>query len=101
MPIPYSDIITAALQTKPADFASIGGSHVGNDTTHHDVLDALAIPARHGTDLLSEESSAFVHLGFVATLAAAIFEFPSHFFTNNMNCRGKSTYLLNWNYLSN
>ena len=79
MPIPYSDIITAALQTKPADFASIGGSHVGNDTTNHDVLDALAIPARHGTDLLSEESSAFVHLGFVATLAAAIFEFPSHY----------------------
>jgi hypothetical protein len=78
MTIPYSDIITAALQTKPADFASIGGSHVGNDTTNHDVLDALAVGTRHGTDLLSEESSAFVHLGFVATLAAAIFEFPSH-----------------------
>lgn len=78
MPVPDSDMLAAALQTEPADLASVRGRHVGNDTAHHNVLDALAVGTRHGTDLLAEESSAFVHLGFVATLAAAIFEFPSH-----------------------
>jgi hypothetical protein len=72
-------MLAAALQTKPADLASIGRCHVCNDTAHHNVLDALAVGTRHGTYLLAEESSAFVHLGFVATLATAIFEFPSHF----------------------
>jgi hypothetical protein len=83
MPVPYSDMLAAALQTKPADLASVRGCHVCNDTAHHNVLDALAVWTRHGTDLLAEESSAFVHLGFVATLATAIFEFPSHFFTES------------------
>ena len=76
MPVPYSDMLAAALQTKPADLASVRGRHVGNDTAHHNVLDTLAVGTRHGTYLLAEESSAFVHLGFVATLATAIFEFP-------------------------
>ena len=91
MPVPYSDMLAAALQTEPADLASIGRCHVGYDPTHHNVLDGLAVRTQHGTDLLAEESSAFVHLGFVATLAAAIFEFPSHFFTENRFCWGKNT----------
>ena len=91
MPVPDSDMLAAALQTEPADLASIGRCHVCNDTAHHNVLDALAVGTRHGTDLLAEESSAFVHLGFVATLATAIFEFPSHFFTENRFCWDKNT----------
>ena len=91
MSVPYSDIIAAALQTEPADLASVRGCHVCNDTAHHNVLDALAVGTRHGTYLLAEESSAFVHLGFVATLATAIFEFPSHFFTENRFCWDKNT----------
>ena len=91
MPVPYADFVAAALQTEPAHLTSIGRCHVGrsssarllpegrkNDTSHHDVLDALAVRTQHGTDFLAEESSAFVHLGFIATFFAAIFKFPSH-----------------------
>ena len=91
MPIPHSDFVAAALQTEPPHFAPIGRCHIGNNPTHHDVLDALAVGTRHGTYLLAEESSAFVHLGFVATFLTAIFEFPSHFFTENRFCWGKNT----------
>ena len=57
MPVPDSDMLAATLQTKPADLASVRGCHVCNDTAHHNVLDALAVGTRHGTDLLAEESS--------------------------------------------
>jgi len=84
-------MIAATLQTEPADLTSVRRCHVGNNPAHHDVLDALAVGTRHGTNLLAEESSAFVHVGFVATQAAAIFEFPSHFFTENRFYWGKNT----------
>lgn len=96
MPVPHPDVVAAALQTESADFASIRRSYIGNNPAHHDVLDALAVRARYGTDLLSEESSAFVNLGFVATLAAAIFEFPSHIITEKRfnGSKEKSTTIL-------
>ena len=96
MPVPHPDVVAAALQTESADFASIRRSYIGNNPAHHDVLDALAVWARYGTDLLSEESSAFVNLGFVATLAAAIFEFPSHIITEKRfyGSKEKSTTIL-------
>jgi hypothetical protein len=87
-------MIAATLQTEPADLASIGRCHVCNNPTHHDVLDALAVGTRHGTYLLAEESSAFVHLGFVATFLTAIFEFPSHFFTENRFLLGQKYIIL-------
>ena len=79
MPIPHSDFIAAALQTEPPHFAPIGRCHIGDNPTHHNVLDGLAVWARHGTDLLTEESTPFVHLGFIATFPTAIFKFPSHY----------------------
>ena len=91
MPIPHSDFIAAALQTEPPHFAPIGRCHIGDNPTHHNVLDGLAVWARHGTDLLTEEPTPFVHLGFIATFPTAIFKFPSHFFTENRFCRGKNT----------
>jgi len=76
--IPQSDVITAALQTQTANLTSIGRCHVGNDATYHDVLDGLAVRTRHGRNLLTKEPTSFVHLGLVAALSAAIFQFPSH-----------------------
>ena len=76
--IPQSDVITAALQTQTANLTSIGRCHVGNDATYHDVLDGLAVRTRHSRNLLTKESASFVHLGLVAALSAAIFQFPSH-----------------------
>ena len=77
--IPQSDVITAALQTQTANLTSIGRCHVGNDATYHDVLDGLAVRTRHSRNLLTKESTTFVHIGRVATLLTAIFQFPSHY----------------------
>ena len=77
--VPNPDVIAATLQTQTARLASVRWSHVGNDATHHDVLDGMAVWARHGRNLLSKESTTFVHLSLVATLLAAISQFPRHF----------------------
>ena len=76
--VPYLDIIAATLQTQTAHLTSVGRSHVGNDATHHNVLDGMAVRTRHRSNLLTKEPAPLVHLGFVATLLTAIFQFPSH-----------------------
>ena len=76
--IPNLDVVAAALQTQAAYLAPVRWSHIGNDTTHYKVLDGLAVWARHGRNLLTEESATLVHLGLIAALPAAIFQFPRH-----------------------
>ena len=76
--VPYPDVIATALQTQAARLASVRWCHIGNDATHYDVLDGLAVRARHRRNLLMKESATFVHLGLVAALLAAIFQFPRH-----------------------
>ena len=76
--IPEPDVVAAALQTKTAHLASVRWGHVGNDATHHNILDGLAVWAQHGRNLLTKESTPFVHLSLVATLPTAVFQFPGH-----------------------
>ena len=76
--VPYPDVIAAALQTQAAHLASVRWCHVGNDATHHDILDGLTVRARHRRNLLTKEPATFIHLSLVATGFAAIFQFPSH-----------------------
>ena len=73
--IPYSDVVAAALQAEPSHLASVRRCHVSNNATHHNVLDAFAVGARHGAYFLTEEPAPLVHFCFIATLATAIFEF--------------------------
>ena len=87
--VPYPDVIATALQTQAARLASVRWCHIGNDATHYDVLDGLAVRARHRRNLLTKESTTLVHLSFVAALLATIFQLPSHqsnsFYTLNIS----------------
>ena len=38
----------------------------------------MAVRARHGCNLLAEQSASLIHLSFIATGLAAIFQFPGH-----------------------
>ena len=40
--IPYPDAVAATVQAQASHLASVGGCHIGYDTTHHDVLNSLA-----------------------------------------------------------
>ena len=86
MLIPDSDVVAAAVQTQPSHLASVGGGHVGYDAANNDILDAVAVWARHGSNLLTEESSPLVHLGLIAAGPAAIFKFPGHW-TTKIECK--------------
>jgi len=88
MLVPHPDMIAAAVQAEPPYLTPVRRGHIGDDTPHHDVLDRLAIGARHGCDLLAEEPTTFVHLGLIATGCAAIFQFPGHYQTYvNFECK--------------
>ncbi len=76
--IPRPDVIAAALQAQTACHASVGRNYIGNDATHHDILDGLAVWTRHRRNFLTKESTPLVQLSLVAALSAAIFQFPSH-----------------------
>ena len=78
MLVPAPDIIAAAVQAQSAHFASVGWGHIGYDAAHHNVLDGLAVGTRHGRNLLPEEPSPLVNLGFVSASLASVFQFPSH-----------------------
>ena len=43
--IPYSDFVAATLQTQAAHLASVRWRHVGNNATHHNILDSVAVGA--------------------------------------------------------
>jgi hypothetical protein len=77
--IPDTDVIAATLQAQTAHLTSERWSHVCNDTTHHKVLDGVAMIARNGRYLLAKQSTSFIHLSLVATGLAAIFPFPRHY----------------------
>jgi hypothetical protein len=76
--IPYPDIVAAALKAQSSHLAPIGWGHISNDTTHHDILDGMAVGTRHGCYLLTEQSAPLIHLSLISTSLAAIFPFPSH-----------------------
>ena len=77
--IPYPDVIATAVQAQTTYLTSVRWSHIGNNATDDDVLDGLAIRARHGRNFLTKETTAFIYLGFVATCLTVIFQFPCHF----------------------
>ena len=76
--VPYPYVVAATIQAKPAYFTSVRWGHIGNDATNHDVLNGLAVWARHGCYLLTEQPAPLIHFGLVAAYPAAIFQFPSH-----------------------
>ena len=76
--IPYPDIVAAALKTQSSHLAPIRWGHISNDTTHHDILDGMAVGTRHGSYLLTEQSAPLIHLSLISTIPTAIFPFPSH-----------------------
>ena len=78
MPIPNADVVAATVETESADLAPVGWRHIGDDASDYNVLDRLAVWARHSRDLLTEEAAPLVNLSLIPTCAAAIFQFPSH-----------------------
>ena len=76
--IPDTDVIAATLQAQTAHLTSERWGYVCNDTTHHKVLDGMAMIARYGRYLLTEQTAPFVHLSLIATGLTAIFPFPCH-----------------------
>ena len=76
--IPNADVVAATVEAEPADLAPIGWCHIGDDASDNNILDGLAVWARHGCDLLTEEATPLVHLSLIPTRIAAIFQFPSH-----------------------
>ncbi len=76
--IPDADVVAATVETKPANFAPVGWRHIGDDASDYNILDRLAVWARHGCDLLAEEAAPLVNLSLIPTRGAAIFQFPSH-----------------------
>lgn len=89
-------MIAAALQAQSAYLASVGWGHVGNDTTHDDILDRLTVGAGHSRYLLTEQPASLIHLGFIAAVLAAIYSFPRHdsyfWLTTALNDEPKMTY---------
>lgn len=78
MPVPNADVVAATVETEPADLAPVGRRHIGDDASDYNILDGLAVWARHGCDLLTEEAAPLVNLSLIPTRGAAIFQFPSH-----------------------
>ena len=81
--IPYPDAVATAVQTQAPHLTPIRWCHIGDDAANHKILYGLAIWARHSRDLLSEEPSPFIYLGFIAASPTAIFQFPSHLTLNS------------------
>lgn len=73
--VPDPDVAATTFQAQSAGFATEGGRHVGDDATDNDVLDGMAVGARHGRNLLIEQATTFIDFGFVAAFQAAVFEF--------------------------
>ena len=78
MLVPDSDVVATAVQTQTPYLASIGRSHVCYDAANDNVLDAFAVWTQYCHNLLSEETTPFINLSLIATMLAAIFQFPSH-----------------------
>jgi hypothetical protein len=76
--IPDADIVAATVETEPAHLAPVGWGHIGDDASDYNILDGLAVRARHGRDLLTKETTPLVYLSLIPTGIAAIFQFPSH-----------------------
>ena len=76
--IPYPDVIAATVQAEATDLASIRWGYIGYDAANYDVLYRLAVRTDHWGNLLAEEATPLVHLGFIPTLFATIFQFPGH-----------------------
>ena len=76
--VPKGDAVASAMQAQTADAAAERGCDIANDATDNKVLNALAVGTTDGDDLLSEESTAFIIVGFVATLGAAVGFLPRH-----------------------
>ena len=76
--VPKGDAVASAMQAQTADAAAERGGDIANDATDNKVLNALAVGTTDGDDLLSEESTAFIIVGFVATLGAAVGFLPRH-----------------------
>jgi hypothetical protein len=76
--VPYPDVLAAAVQAKPPHLAPIRWGYVGDDAANYNVLNGLAVRTIHWGNLLSKEATPFVHLGFIPTSLAAIFQLPCH-----------------------
>ena len=76
--VPFPDIVAAALQAQTACLTPVRWGYVGNDATHDNILDGLAVGTRHGCYLLAEQTTPLIHFGFISASLAAILQFPGH-----------------------
>ena len=76
--VPFPDIVAAALQAQTACLIPVRWGNIGNDATHDNILDGLAVRTIHGCYLLAEQPTPLIHFGFISASLAAIFQFPGH-----------------------
>ena len=63
--VPDADVVATAVKAQASDFATVGGSDIGDDASDDDVLNRFAVGATHGCDLLTEEPSTLVNLSLI------------------------------------
>ncbi len=77
--VPYRDALAAAMQAQPSHLAAERRSDIAYHSTHNNVLNGVTVGTTDGSDVLPEKSFTFVCFSLVATVGAAVFQFPSHF----------------------
>ena len=78
MAVPSADTVAAATQAQPPYFRAEGWCYVADNPTHHQILNRVAVGARDGCDVRSEESFPFVGLRLISACCASVFLFPGH-----------------------
>ena len=68
--VPYTDALTATMQAEPANLASKRWGYIGNDATHHQMLDGLAVGTTDCGYFLTKQASALIKFGFVTAVEA-------------------------------
>ena len=76
--IPQSDVIAAAIRAQAAYIAAERRRHIAYYSAHGDVADALAVRARHGMNLLPEQSAPLIRLSLISARRTPICLLPRH-----------------------
>ena len=63
--VPYLDVGTAAAEAETAYLTAERGGYIGDDTANYNVLYRVAVWAKHRTDLLAEQTTTLVDIGFI------------------------------------
>ena len=74
--VPYLDVGTAAAETEPTYLTAERGGYIGDDAAYYDVLYRVAVWAIHRTDLLAEQTTTLVDIGFITARGTTVFLLP-------------------------